>query len=870
MSKAMVMATLAALSVAPAGAQVTIRHRQAPEKRPVFNVGDTIEVVAVAAGAAKVTCRWVDSYERLVAEDTRPAGDGGKVTFRFPVRAVVSTGNYIELRAGGKPLGERVFFGCTPQHTRPLRDWYTFPWAAYPVGTGDTLRSLGCNGQRGYGHEAHRKSSLDPVVANDLRYYVDELLKPIPMPRRIFTLYKKNRGFLKEQMTPYLEKFREGQIDHSTLARRSCLSDPDTLKRMDEMAARVSAWQAPFKPIWYNMQDEGGMAAQNQRNEFCHSPHCLKGMRGWLRKQYPSLEALNAAWGTQFKSWDAVEPMTSYEVLKRDGGTPVPKKRLGPFCDHRAYMDVVMLNALARCRAVGRKHDPDGLFGMTGTQGPSPWPGFDYSQLPKVLDIAHYYNYNNAIEIARSFHARYDKRLFPYPGWFAGPKRCRYDWYYLFHGLSCTGLWDIDKELLDKDGRPTAKGLGLKDTWLELQRGIGRLFINLKRDNDPIGIHFSQPTRRVWALMGREPAFQGQSWDWDDTGTMRVLEDLGFQYEYVGSGEVEEGLLKKAGFRLHFMNGVLAVSDAEAKALAGWVEAGGVLVLDKWAGLFDQHGTGRAKSALAALTAGEPQKKSEAFDLYARGKGKVVLLHGDVRLARYPTHRLTNGEAVGPMKKLFGELVALAGLKPQVAALGADGQWHHGVEVVRFREAPAQYVAVLFNTGYDGRIRALKGDASKLAVFDKPSEVKVVFPGGSEVYNIRAGKHLGRAASDTATLDPVAPLCYALLPYRVTGVEVDLPSAGKPGQIVPVKLALKASGGRMARHVLRVDVHGPDGKPRTYYSRNLDTTGGKAEMTIPLALNDPAGRWAVRVKDIATGTTAEKTFNVGRANGPPE
>ena len=71
-----------------------------------------------------------------------------------------------------------------------------------------------------------------------------------------------------EQINPYLEKFRKGVIDHATLARRSCLSDPDTLKRMDAMAARVVAWHAPFKPIWYNMQDEGGLAAQNQRNEF--------------------------------------------------------------------------------------------------------------------------------------------------------------------------------------------------------------------------------------------------------------------------------------------------------------------------------------------------------------------------------------------------------------------------------------------------------------------------------------------------------------------------------------------------------------------------------------------------------------------------
>ncbi|KPK79180.1 MAG: hypothetical protein AMJ81_13675 [Phycisphaerae bacterium SM23_33] len=845
-------------------ADIQVRHAGAPEQRPVFDVGDKIEVVCTSPPGTKVTARWMDSYGRLVAESGQTAGEDGKARFVFPVRAVVSTGNRMEVLVGQKPLAEPVKFGCTPQHTRPLRDWYTFPWAAYPIGTGDALRGIGCNGNRGYGHEGHRASSQDPLVENDLRYYVDELLKPIAMPRRIFTLYKKNKGFLGEQMKPFLDKWNEqGIADHSTLGRRSCLSDPDTIRRMSEMARRVVSWQAPYKPIWYNMQDEGGMAAQNQKNEFCYSEHCLAGFRQWIRGQYPSLDALNTAWQTKVRSWDEVTPMTSYEIAQRDKGVAVPEKRLGPWCDHRAYMDVVMLRALATCREVGRRYDPDGLFGMTGTQGPSPWPGFDYSQLPKVLDIAHYYDYNNAIEIARSFHARYDKRLFPYPGWFAGAKRCRYDWYYLFHGLACTGLWDIDQELLDKQGRPTAKGLGLKDTWLELQRGIGRLFINAKRDNDPIGIHFSQPTRRVWAIVDRDPAFQGQTWAWDDSGSMRILEDLGFQYEFVGYQEVEEGLLAKGKFRLHFMNDILALSDAEAKAITDWVRAGGVLVLDKWVGTFDQHGRGRAQPALADLTAGKAEQKQEDFDVFACGRGKVVLLHKNVLLARYPTHRLTGGESVAAMKAMFGKLLALAGLKARVPALDEKGDCHHGVEVVLFADGPARYAAVLFNSGYDGRIRTLRGDSSKLAVFDKPSRVTVRFDGKREVYNIRAGKHLGKAESDTATLDPVAPLCYALLPYRVTGVDVQVAASAGRGQIVPVRCTVTTAGdGAIARHVLRVDVLGPDGSLRTYYSRNLDAAGGEAEMTIPLALNDATGAWRLRVKDIATGTTAEKTFQV--------
>ena len=249
--------------------------------------------------------------------------------------------------------------------------------------------------------------------------------------------------------------------------------------------------------------------------------------------------------------------------------------------------------------------------------------------------------------------------------------------------------------------------------------------------------------------------------------------------------------------------------------------------------------------------------------MFAHGRGKVVLLHNNVLLARYPTHRLTGGEAVAPMKATFRKLLAEAKLTPRVPALDAKGDPHHGVEVVLFADGPARYAAVLFNSGYDGRIRALKSDPSKLACFDKPSRVSVRFDGTREVYNIRAGKHLGKAKVDTATLDPVAPLCYALLPYRVTGVDVQMASSAKRGEMIPVRCTVRtAGGGELARHVLRVDVLWPDGSLRTYYSRNLETSAGKAEMTIPLALNDAKGTWRVRVKDIATGATAEKNFQV--------
>lgn len=44
------------------------------------------------------------------------------------------------------------------------------------------------------------------------------------------------------------------------------------------------------------------------RAEFCFCPHTVRRFRGWLQKNYPSLEALNRAWYRRFTSWDQLEP----------------------------------------------------------------------------------------------------------------------------------------------------------------------------------------------------------------------------------------------------------------------------------------------------------------------------------------------------------------------------------------------------------------------------------------------------------------------------------------------------------------------------------------------------------------------------------
>ena len=47
---------------------------------------------------------------------------------------------------------------------------------------------------------------------------------------------------------------------------------------------------------------------------------CLAAMREWLKTEYADLMALNEQWGTGFKSWEQVKPLTLKECkARRDG-----------------------------------------------------------------------------------------------------------------------------------------------------------------------------------------------------------------------------------------------------------------------------------------------------------------------------------------------------------------------------------------------------------------------------------------------------------------------------------------------------------------------------------------------------------------------
>jgi beta-galactosidase len=67
-------------------------------------------------------------------------------------------------------------------------------------------------------------------------------------------------------------------------------------------------WSEPHVINWAN-------PTYIERPEFCFCPNTRQRFRGWLRKKYSTLEALNQAWYRRYESWDEVEPNRLSTIL---------------------------------------------------------------------------------------------------------------------------------------------------------------------------------------------------------------------------------------------------------------------------------------------------------------------------------------------------------------------------------------------------------------------------------------------------------------------------------------------------------------------------------------------------------------------------
>jgi hypothetical protein len=123
----------------------------------------------------------------------------------------------------------------------------------------------------------------------------------------------------------------------------------------------------------------------------------------------------------------------------------------------------------------------------------------------------------------------------------------------------------------------------------------------------------------------------------------------------------------------------------------------------------------------------------------------------------------------------------------------------------------------------------------------------------AHLYDMRAREYLGEGGATTVTLGRGETAMLALLPYIVTGITI-------AGDGTAQRVEIEAAG-EITDHVLHVTVRDPDGNLASAYTRNVAAPRGVADLHIPLALSDPAGRWTLTVGDVLSGVERSAGFD---------
>ncbi len=805
---------------------------------------------AKSSAPSRWTVRVSDSLGRLLVEaDFKPSkgkvvGNAAEIPFKVSVPAVCAQRHSISFMDWGASTGaasaEVIYM--------PPRKWDDYIctiWQRHNPKRLPFLQEMHLSGSQWSGSSSHVPEHF---IDRNYRYYLESggmwafSSYHMWMPDKEKTHYHKlaKKAFIADR------------TDMRILERNPCLSNHVIQRRLKWLFTHQARLHRPYRPLFYTIGDEPGVANQAAPFDYCFSPHCKAAFREWLKKRYPTLAALNEQWGSDFKKWDDVRGATTDEIFAREDDN------FSAWCDHKDFMDDVLIGGYAEAGKTTKRYDPAGRIGMGGAQGPAAVGGWDFWKLGQALDVLEAYYIGNNYELMRSF----SPEMIPVHASFGqGNPEKHLIWYLFIHGDKGLLVWDDKSTYVTDAGKYSARAKEAKKWYAELTGGIGMLRMASQRTDDPIALYHSQANLRTHWVLEVRPA--GKAWitrdSWNERTNSRyfrlreswvkLIEDNGYQYRFLCPPQVAKGDLKPydkktgAGFKVLLLPEVLAMSDAEVKAVRAFVKAGGTVVADALPATFDEHGRKRKSSPLAGLF-----KDSE----------RAILLDKD--MLPYYHHRLYpkgHAKADDSLKELIGGHLAAGVGADRVTpvVVGADRKPVTGVEVTVWRNGQAELIAIHRNPQL--RVHELGPQKYKKNVkFEVPVKLFVKSPVRLRWYDVRAGSSPNAGKDVTVTLQPFEPVILSTMPKAPSQFKAEV--QGGEIRITPGR------GGVLKTAVYHLDFIGPDGKERLVYRRNFACKPAGGSLPLPLALNDAPGKWQLKVREVATDQAATVPFEFKR------
>jgi hypothetical protein len=810
-------------------------------------------------GRATVHVQWTDVLGRVVEDVTYPVDliDETDITFPIDMSHAVAMKNHlhVDVSFDGKDISGAAFnrqesadadFVARPPYTG-WNDYVIMMWQQYPANLLPDLKKLGVNGGQ---YSGRSQAAPDYLIDNDMRWYSESLAtkyyaayhrwRPDRPVGWSFTQVKK----LHQQDTNSLAAFK----------RHPSFEDPYWIQLVHDRGVATAKRNAPYRPYFYSLSDESGIAELEAQWDFDFSDMSLVPMRRWLQTQYGNLGALNSEWGTDFTDWNLVMPLTTDQAMKQPGNN------FAPWADFKTWMDISYVTALKQGADAIREGDPHAYVAVGGGQMPG-WGGYDYTRIAKALTAIEPYDIGRSVDIVHSINP---KMVILSTGFVAGPWEKHRVWYELLHGNDGLIVWDEGQKYIQQDGQASDIGKQAGAYYNEIRNGEGALIINSHLVNNRIAIHYSQPSLRTQWMLERRPdgpawVTRSPSYERSNNDFMRVreswcnlIQDEGLQFNFVGYDKIPQGELLKRGYHVLILPESSSLSQSEADAIRAFIAAGGVAIADGVPGTYDEHSRKLPQSSLADLF-GEPA--TQQINVRSFGAGKAILVNADI--ADYLQNRLVGKE--GPLHAMIENLLRSNGVRPPFSVEDATGRTVVGIDMHVFANGGVRIVTLQSNP--QQRVNELgPPDFRSNQRFAKPVTVHLHLPNAMYVYDTRARKSLGQQRELTLTVDPYEPTILATSDTPLPAMQVSLPDHARRGSLV--NIAIHAANSPADTSIFHVDVLDPQGNRVLYYSGNVIASQGSAIKSIPLASNDVVGAWTVNVQDMMSGQVVTRKMNV--------
>lgn len=859
-------------------------------------------------GEAELLITWRDSLERTVRTEKRNvevAGD--RVSFELDLVRAVCPQNFLSVNL---VTNHATFTAPVEEFIVTLAekewdDYRVIMYYPYEPHLQPKLAALGINSGKLAGNQTRNPQGAAAWYPYGYRFYCDQISTffyaayhtPQQKPKnRLYTLAK--------------EEYKKDRSRLEPFYRKPCLHDEEALGEALKRLVAAGRAQRRQRPIFYALCDEAGVADLVAPWDFCFDPRTIAAMREWLIAEYGSLDAINSQWETDFATLEDLRPLTTDEMMARGDDN------LSPWADHRHFMNYAFAAAAAKGVEAILSGDPDAYVGLVGCQMPAAFGGYDYWLLSQALLCVEPYNIGNNREIWRSLAPEKPAvtTAFGFGDWEVWRL-----WYQMLHGDLGIIIYDEEFRYLDKEGRATDLGASIAPTYLELTGGIRKLLSQMRRVEDPIAIHYSQPSITAHWMLEIRP--RGLDWvereSWHDRQDSRfvrlreswvkLVEDNLRQFDFVAYAQLENGQFDLADHRIMILPQSIAMSAEECRVLRRFVERGGVLVADCRTALMDEHckalGKGQlddlfgitrrdltyapgpeglkpVKGASGELAGGEPFDRVSAAEPGVRVKGAAVAYYEDANgtpavivnktgrgatvylnavVTDYYRWRIRSSDGES-LRAFVARLIEMANVPPQYDLTMADGSHPVGIEIHPYSDGKTRLLAIHRNYHLKSSELGPPEYQSQEALKTQRT-LRIGLGAVSAVYDERSGGLID--VTDTVTVDvpEYEPVILSIFEKALEAVTIDAPDAVAAGDLVEV--ALEVVGAEASTtHVLRVEVLSASGESMGVYQRNLVAPGGRARWILPLAESDMPGAYTLLVRDVATGLRAQHTLEV--------